>query len=167
MNKDDRILMDSNAIIEAHRVRCWPNLLAFFSIETVDMCARECASGNQQLHRTYVPVDTTALREKIAVHKVDDALRAQLVLLEPSAADIDDGEKDLLAYAITLPADVFLVCSPDKACMKVAAKMGLLDRLVSLQALAERVGRGSLAFRRNYTEQWHRQQCSAIQMGTL
>ncbi len=164
MNKDDRVLMDSNAIIEAHRLRCWPNLLAFFSIETVDMCARECASGSQQLHRDYVPVDTQALRDNITVHAVDDTLRRELICREPSAADIDDGEKDLLAYAITLPPKVFLVCSPDKACMKVAARMGLLDRLVSLQTLADRVGRGNLKFKRNYTEKWHRKQCGSIQL---
>jgi hypothetical protein len=164
MNKDDRVLMDSNAIIEAHRTRCWTNLLAFYSIETVDMCARECASGTQQLHRNYVPVDTNALRENIATHKVTDAMRLQLVCREPTAADIDDGEKDLLAFAMTLPSDVFLICSPDKACMKVAAKMGLLERLVSLQELANRVGRGKLNFKRNYTEKWHQQQCSAIRL---
>ena len=164
MDKDDRVLMDSNAIIEAHRLRCWPNLLAFFSIETVDMCARECASGGSQLRRDYVPVDTQALRKNSVVHVVNDAMRMELILKEPSAADIDDGEKDLLAFAMTLPKNVFLICSPDKACMKVAAKMGLLDRLISLQSLAERVGRGNLKFKLNYTEKWHRQQCSAIQM---
>ena len=167
MNKGDRVLIDSNAIIEAHRLRCWPNLLAFFSVETVDMCARECASGTQQLHQEYVPVDTNALRESTSVHDVTDAMRIELICREASAADLDDGEKDLLAYAISLPTNVYLICSPDKACMKVAAKLGLLDRLVSLQALAERVGRGNLSFRRNYMEQWHRRQCTAIQMDTL
>jgi len=164
MNKGDRVLMDSNAIIEAHRLRCWPNLLAFFSIETVDMCARECASGGQQLHRNYVPVDTQALRENTTEHAVDDAMRMELILREPSAADIDDGEKDLLAYAMTLPKNIFLICSPDKACMKVAARMGLLEQLVSLQSLAERVGRGSLKFKLNYTEKWHRKPCGSIQL---
>lgn len=159
--------MDSNAIIEAHRLRCWPNLIAFFSVETVERCVTECATGGQQLHRDYVPVDTTALREKVSIHVVNDAMRAQLVLLEHSAADLDAGEKDLLAYAITLPPNVFLVCSPDKACMKVASKLGLLHRLVSLQALADRVGRGKLDFKRNYTEKWHREQCSSILMGTI
>ncbi|MEN8255702.1 MAG: hypothetical protein ABFR33_09560 [Verrucomicrobiota bacterium] len=66
------LFMDSNAIIEAHRLRCWPNLIAFFSVETFDMCARERASGGQQLHRTYVPVDTNALREKISAESPED-----------------------------------------------------------------------------------------------
>lgn len=162
MNKNDRVLMDSNAIIEAHRLHCWSNLFAFFSIETVDMCARECASGSRQLYREYVPVNTRALREKIVVHEVADAMRCELVCREPSAIDLDDGEKDLLAFATTLPSNVFLICSPDKACMKVAAKLGLLNRLISLQALADRVGQGNLAFKRNYTERWHRQQCTDL-----
>ncbi len=166
MNKGDRVLIDSNAIIEAHRTRCWPNLIAFFSVETVDMCARECASG-KQLHRHYVPVDTNALRENIPTHEVSDAMRLELICKEPSAADIDDGEKDLLAFAITLPPNAFLICSPDKACMCVAARLGLIDRLVSLQALAERVGRGNLSFRQNYTENWHRKQRTTIQLDIL
>lgn len=161
MERGSRVLIDSNAIIEAHRLRCWPNLLAFFSIETVDMCARECATGGQR-HRDYVPVDTNALRGSIPAHEVTDAMRLKLVCKEPSAVDIDDGEKDLLAYAITLPPNVFLVCSPDKACMKVASKMGMLERLVSLEALAERVGRRNLKFKRNYTQKWHRQQYADI-----
>lgn len=161
MNKGDRVLIDSNAIIEAHRTRCWPNLLAFFSMETVDMCARECAGG-QQRHRNYVAVDTNALREKISIHDVTDAMRLELICREPSSSDIDDGERDLLAFALTLPDDVFLICSPDKACMKVAAKMGLLNRLVSLETLADRVGRKNLHLRRNYTEQWHQNICAEI-----
>ena len=167
MNNGDRILMDSNAIIEAHRTRCWSNLIAFFSIETVDMCARECATGAQQMHREYVPVDTNTLRENITVHEVTDAMRLQLVCQEPSAADIDDGEQDLLAFALTLPPEAYLVCSPDKACMKVAFKMGLIDRLVSLEALAERVGRRKLSLKRNYTEKWHREQCAGIPLGII
>ncbi len=163
MDNGDRILIDSNAIIEAHRLRCWLNLIAFFSIETVDMCARECAGG-QQLHRDYVPVDTNALRNKITVHDVTDAMRLELICREASAVDIDDGEHDLLALALTLPDNVFLICSPDKACMKVAAKMGLSNRLVSLEALADRVGRRNLRLKRNYTEQWHRRTCADISM---
>ena len=162
MNKGDRVLIDTNAIIEAYRLNCWNNLVAFFSMETVDMCAREAASGQQ--HRNYVPIDTVALRNNIQVYAVTNAMRTELILKESSAVDLDDGEKDLIAFAMTLPSNVFLICSPDKACMKVAAKLGLLDRLVSLQILAQRVGRGKLNFRRNYTEQWHRQQCAAIQM---
>jgi len=92
-----------------------------------------------------------------------DRMRMELICSESSAVDLDDGEKDLQAFALTLPTNVFLICSPDKACMKVAAKIGMLNRLVSLQTLANRVGRGNLKFRRNYTEQWHRQQCSFIQ----
>lgn len=166
MDNGDRILMDSNAIIEAHRLNCWNNLLSFFSIETVDMCARECASG-KQLHQNYVPVDTNALRKDSTVHHVNDAMRRELIFKEPSAADIDDGELDLLAFALILPPEVFLICSPDKACMKVASKLGLLERLVSLESLAGRVGQGNLSFKLNYTEKWHRQKCSEILLDIL
>lgn len=162
MNKDDRVLIDTNAIIEAHRIQCWKNLTDFFSMETVDMCARECAGGYRDQHGSYTPVDTNLLRDQILVHSVNDSMRRSLLFREPSVTDIDDGERDLLAFAMTLPDDVYLICSPDKACMKVSAKMGLIDRLVSLQSLASRVGRGNLRFRRNYTEQWHRAKCSEI-----
>lgn len=165
MKQNERVLIDTNAIIEAHRLNCWSNLISFFTIETVDMCARECATGQQ--HRTYVQIDTNALRQSISVHDVTNAMRLELICREPSAVDLDDGEKDLLAFAMTLPPDAFLICSPDKACMMVAARLALIDQLVSLQKLADQVGQGRLPFRQNYTEQWHRRQCTAIQLEIL
>ncbi|MBN2684469.1 MAG: hypothetical protein JXR40_04265 [Pontiellaceae bacterium] len=164
MKQNDRVLIDTNAIIEATRTGCWLNLIAFFSMETVDMCARECAEGRHSGNINYTPVDTNLLRKQIPAHAVNDAMRAKLLFEEPAATDLDDGERDLLAFAITLPEHVCLICSPDKACMKVAAKLGLLNRLISLESLATKVGRKNLRLKRNYTEQWHRAICAEISM---
>lgn len=154
MQRGCRILIDSNAIIEAHRLDCWSPLSSCFRIETVSMCVKECERGNQQ-RRNYVPVDVDSLKQTSAVRHVDDNMRAKLVIAEPEAADLDPSEKDLVAYAMTQANDIYLLCSPDKACMKIAAKTGLLDQLVSLEAMSRAAGLRSMDFRRNYTDRWH------------
>jgi len=161
MENGSRLLIDSNAIIEAHRLRCWSNLINFFHIETAQKCIEECASGNQQ-RRNYVPVDTVALQASIQVHEANQSMRSDLLLQEPSAVDIHDGERDLLAYALTQKEKIFLLCSPDKACMRVAAKMGFLNSLVSLESLALNVGLRKLNYRENYTEEWHARERTLI-----
>jgi len=100
----------------------------------------------------------------MVIHRVNQELQARLILNIPSAADIDLGERDLLAYAQTQARDLFLVCSPDKAGMRVAAKLGLLEQLVSLESLAARVGLRKMNFAENYTESWHKTERTKIRM---
>jgi len=164
MKKGSRVLIDTNAIIEAHRLGCWKNLIAFFSMETVQECLRESATGRCDTYG-YVPIDIQLLRQTITIHSINDKNRTRLLLSEPEAADLDAGEKDLLAFAITQSVDVILICSPDRACMRVAAKLGLLDRLVSLESLSSRVGRQKLKFEFNFTKQWHKKACDDILFG--
>lgn len=96
MKKGDRVFMDTNAIIEAHRVKCWNAITAFFQIETVEECQKEWASGNQQ-RREYVAVDTRAFKGTVVVHSVSNAMRASLISADPAAAVLDQGEKDLIS----------------------------------------------------------------------
>lgn len=160
------VLIDTNAIIEAHRVACWQEVTGFFAVETVEKCVEECASGKQH-RKHYTPVDTTALRERIRVHDVNEAMRMSLLLEEPHAVDIDAGEQDLLSYALATNEIAYIICSPDVACMKVAARLGMIDRLVSLEKLLSSSGGGSRDFRENYTERWHRKKRNTIAIDLL
>ena len=161
-----RVLIDTNAIIEAHRVACWPDIVGFFAVETVEECALECSRG-KQLRKNYVDVDTETLRQRIRVHDVTDAMRVDLTLREPRSVDLDPGEQDLLSYALAEKEIAYIICSPDVACMKVAVRLDMSDRLVSLERLLTTAGGSRREFRENYTERWHRKTRSKIQIDLL
>ena len=156
LQRNTEILFDTNAILEAHRVECWNGLCGYFALATVEECVVECATGNQN-RKCPIPVDLDALRAKVTVHPVSRKMLAKL-RLTAKGTPLDPGEEHLLAYAATRP-DVYLICSPDGACMRVVKALGILDRLVSLEALAGKAGRRSLPLRGNFTEKWHKAYC--------
>jgi hypothetical protein len=69
--------------------------------------------------------------------------------------DLDPGEKHLLAYVMDIK-DAFFICSPDKACIKAAKKIGILDRMVTLEELFESAGI-SVTLKKQFTKVWHAQ----------
>jgi hypothetical protein len=105
-------------------------------------------------------VDLDALRTRVTVHRVTDEMLAAL-RLAAEGTFLDAGEEHLLAYAAASP-DIRLICSPDGACMRVAKILGMLDRLVSLEALAEKAGQRYLPLRVNFTEKWHVAYCGKL-----
>jgi len=133
------VLVDTNVIIESHRQGCWPALVGKFALDTVQKCVEECATGNQR-SRNPVHVDTEALRQSLDPKNVTAADIAALIMTCPDAADLDDGEKELLAYAMTFQEKVYLLCSPDRACVRIAYLLGLIDCYVSLEELCESAG---------------------------
>ena len=133
------VLVDTNVIIESHRHGCWAALVGKFSLDTVQKCVEECETGNQR-SRNPVRVDTETLRQSLGPKNVTAADIAALVTTCPAAADLDDGEKELLAYAMTFQKKVYLLCSPDRACVRVAYLLGLIDCYVSLEELCESAG---------------------------
>ena len=145
------VLMDTNAIIEAHRIDCWKLLAGHYRMGTVEKCIEECATGNQ---RTYNPVeiDTKALKKDLNPKKI---LEKDIIELYFRCADskyLDDGEKYLLAYAIMVQ-DAFLICSPDKMCMRIGNNLGILDSFVSLEELVQQAGK-HLIFNIQFTKKW-------------
>jgi len=112
MKRGNRILIDTNAILEAHRVGCWKALCGFFSMETVEWCI------------------------------------------------------NLLAYAMA-QSNAYLLCSPDKDCMRVGMILDILRRFVSLEKIAENAGCRRLALRGQYTEKWHQSFCGKLKLDQL
>ncbi|MEA1928565.1 MAG: hypothetical protein U9N73_10185, partial [Candidatus Auribacterota bacterium] len=64
-----RIFIDSNAIIESHRTRCWNAITGHHRIETVGKCVEECGTGEQD-RDGYVEIDVEALRRRIPIRAV-------------------------------------------------------------------------------------------------
>ena len=100
--KGDIVLVDTNVIIEAHRVRCWRAIINCFRVETVEKCCEEAATGDRR-RAAYVAVDVEGMKRMVAVHAVNLTQLAEIEtrLAEPDR--IDMGEKHLLAHALDRP----------------------------------------------------------------
>lgn len=160
-------LFDANAIIEAVRTNVWNALTGGLRVETVEEVRRECLSGIQ-LSSGYIQVDSDDLERMSAIHPVSQTMRATVSLLE-SASALDAGERDLFAYiACGELAGAWWVCSPDKASIRFAAANEMLDRLISLEEVAVRVGaRADSGFRSQFTGAWLSQERTKVLLDDL
>jgi hypothetical protein len=150
-----RVLVDTNVIIEAHRTGCWNTIAGYFALETVEKVIEETQTGAQN-RAPETLIDATKLRASmIHVEDVTNGMRAQFHQAFPQAL-LDPGERDLLVYAGTLAVgEAWLLNSPDMAAMRHAHSRGWLDRLVSLEALNGHLsGKLGATMRDNYSEQW-------------
>lgn len=166
MKRADRIFADTNAILAAHKYGCWKALCGYFTMESVEECMVECGTGDP-FREGRINVDVALLREQMEIHPVSDLMILSLFQRSKGqSAGIDDGERHLLAYAITQP-DVYFLCSPDKACMHVALTLNILDRFVSLEALATKAGMRKIPFRDPFNEKWHTAFCGKLRIEAL
>ena len=138
MDRGQVILVDTNVIIESVRVSCWSALKAHFSMETVDKCCEEARSGERR-RPNYVVVDEDALRVGVKIHPVSARELATLAVHDPDSRGLDAGERHLWAHARTR-GDAWLASSADHAAVCSAARLGWMDRLVSLKELARTAG---------------------------
>lgn len=139
-------------IIEAHRVSCWNALSQFYKLETVEQCIIECATGNRR-RPGYVKVEAEALRQRLRVHEVTEAMRIAFLTNDPRGNKIDPGERDLLAYALSIP-EAWLLCDPDKAAILSAHRLNFLDRVVALEDMTLAAGLRKQGFGLNHTKNW-------------
>ena len=148
------VLIDTNAIIEAHRVKCWNNLASFFQMETVDECIVELGTGNS-MRDDYVKIDIEHFRKTILTHKTTEIEKVSLALKYGNHDLLDPGEKYLMAYALN-KKDIWVLCSPDKACVRAMFALNFKNRTISLQKLIEETGLKINKFnlKKQYTENW-------------
>jgi hypothetical protein len=156
------VLVDTNAILEAHRVGAWKALRGGHRLETVEACVMETQTGAQN-RRPERRIDEAALRADLAaVHTVTNFERAAASLRDSFVGHLDDGERDLWSHALPRP-DVWLLCGPDKASLRLGIRLGYRDRLVSLEELLGKVGhRPRQPLERAYTTKWHNEQVAAF-----
>ena len=163
--KGQRVLLDTMVIIEAHRVGCWSSLLNWFKLETVERCIIECASGNKA-RAGYVPLDAEKLKTEMTVHEVSQTMRTELATKGGSMIGVHDGERDLLSYALTQPP-IPLVCCVDKAAIRLAHRLKMLERLIALDEMAHEAGNRKQGYARQYTKAWLAEFKMAVIMGVL
>ena len=134
IKRGGKVYLDTNAIVESHRTRCWKALAHEFDLHTVAFCKREALAGKKG-RPGYVEVDEETLREKITVHDVAqrDVVRFSLKI-DGQVFDVDGGERELLAHALLDP-DAWFLCGSDNASMHALNFLNLLDRAVSLETM--------------------------------
>lgn len=126
-------------------------------METVGACFVETQTGGQR-RRPEEKIDHEVLAAKVRnVHAVGDADFAAALTLDPEIGFLDPGEQSLWAHAVSRK-DAWVLCGPDKASLRIGLRLGLRDRLVSLERLLSDVGfRPRIELKMAYTQKWHDQ----------
>ncbi len=133
MQPGQAVLVDTNIIIEAVRIKCWSTVTGHFRIETVEKCCEEARTGD--LHRPgYVQVSEKDLQTRLVTYPVSKIELASLALRDLESFRLDDGERHLWSHALGR-TDEWLACCCDHAAVNSAIRLGWVDRLVSLEEL--------------------------------
>jgi hypothetical protein len=158
------VLVDTVAIKAAHALGCWNALRQAYRLETVEKCVEEVTRTDSQ-GRQLVARPAAELRAEMRIHAVSDTLRAQLLLTVGRRPDLDDGERDLLAHALTLGRKAWWLCGPDKATLKTLHRLNLLERMVSLESMGHEVGHRFARLEEQYTEAWLKAKRTKLLLG--
>lgn len=153
------ILLDNNAIGDAVDLGVWNGLLGAYAgqIETVEEVSEEAGT---YFRKKAGQAQLMASMAKVAVNEVSTTERVRLsIRLEDIA--LDDGERDLWAHACGRD-DGWILCGPDKASLRAAVRLGLRDRLISLEQLLEDAGLKTKGLRQHQTKKWLDQTLSQI-----
>jgi len=133
------VYVDTNVVIEAIDTGCWKALLNQFDIRTVAEVRRETQAGHRRI-KSYVVVDKDLFDEKVKVFEATSVQIAAAQLRTRLMAQIDAGERDLLAYVAAQDKNALLLTTGDRAAVRTACALGLDDRLRSLEELAHACG---------------------------
>lgn len=165
VRRGDFILVDTNVIIEAHRVNCWPAMASQFKLITVEKVIEETQTG----HQNRSPEQNVHEAElRAGFHQIRTVSRRQLakIDLDYLGHGLDDGEHHLMALASSLEDVAWLLNSPDKGTIRFCSRAGWLDRLISLEAMADTLGLPhGRRLRGNHTEGWLRRQVNQFRFG--
>lgn len=163
----DVILLDTTAIIEAHKHRCWNAIANFFRLETVEKCIEECGTGDTK-RRDKVPIDVPGLRKEVIVHRVEKSALISAAPESPLFSTIDFGEQEVLAFAFTgyQTSDVWYISSQDRGCIRAGHELGLLERFISYEKMTRSVGL-DLSVKHNFTDAWLRDIRTTIKLEQL
>ena len=147
------VFVDTNVILESHRVGSWRALTGGYRVETVEDCVTETQTGFQR-RQLEQRIDARELGASLAaVHSIGDRERAELAI-QAHGIILDRGEASLWAHALHRD-DAWVLCGPDKASLRFGVRMGFRERLMSLERLLDEIGyRPRWSLRTAYTRRW-------------
>jgi hypothetical protein len=166
LNQKSCILVDTNVIIESFRVNCWNLIDGYFKLNTVARCMEEINTGNRGQSGN-IPVDTSILYSSFSPQQVTKEQLIKLKLKLNGLPDLDAGEEELLAYALSLGGKVYFLCSPDRAFVNGAAKLSFLDKLVSLEEMTKTAGGKINKLKYNFTDEWLKKEKTRLAFNAL
>ncbi|MCA1935138.1 MAG: hypothetical protein LDL37_06775 [Asticcacaulis sp.] len=145
------ILLDNNAIGDAVDLNKWKALVGAYKhqLHTVRTVSEEAGSYFAKLSKRE---ELMVSLGNLSVHEVTDADRVGLHLAIPGVT-LDAGERDLWAHA-RKRQDAWILCGPDKASVRAAIKLGLQDRLISLEELLTDAGISTKGLPDSQTKKW-------------
>lgn len=163
--KGDIVLIDTNVILEAHRVGCWISLSQYFNLHTVEKVIEETQTGFQNRNPEQT-IDQALLRKSFNhVQTVTDLQVVEFDMTNTGTL-LDDGEKQLIIYSQTIKEKVWYLNSPDLASVKYSCQVGSQDRLISLESMIRRLDcKLKNELERNFTESWLSQSKLKFLMG--
>ncbi|HCE43639.1 MAG TPA: hypothetical protein DET40_08830 [Lentisphaeria bacterium] len=154
IKRDDIIFLDTNVIIEAERAGILKTLAGNFKkLATVRKCLQELDKGNKSAP-DYIPVDTKFISEKFSLKTVTQKEIADLLLKLENEIALDPGEEELLAHINSQNINVYFICSPDRACIRAANKLGFIDKVISLEDLADASGMKKTKLLYHFSKRW-------------
>src|SRR5690349_8933072 len=109
--RDSIVLVDTMAIKQAHDLGCWNAIRKAFQLHSVAKCVEEATRSSRD-GTVLVKRSREDLAAELTLGDVDLLIATDLTLQIGSQADLNDGERDLLAYARTL-SGVWFLCGPD------------------------------------------------------
>jgi hypothetical protein len=133
------LYLDTCAILEAVRSRCWRQMVARFDLHTVVECRNELAGGNRH-DRRFIPVDLPSFDARVTLHAPTVAHRSAAQMKSASYARLDAGERDLLAWCAACAPDALILTTGDRAAIISACELGLGESLQSLEEVADAAG---------------------------
>jgi hypothetical protein len=147
------ILTDAMVIQAAHKFGYWNALRKSYQLHSVQLCVEEATRPNK-FSRYLVQRTYAAVAAELTMGAVTDRMRLELRMLTGHQADLDAGERDLLAYGLSLGQTVWWLCGPDNGTVLAMQTLRNFDRMVSLEALARQVGCRITKLPTNYTDRW-------------
>jgi hypothetical protein len=147
------VAVDTNTIIETHRVGAWKALASGYRLETVEDVVAETATGFQKRNPAEQIDQVALMRSLAAVHAVTP-IELATVVLKAEEIQLDAGEKAVWAHLLTRN-DVWMLCGPDKASLRFGVRMGFRERMISLESLLQDIGmKPKLDLKNAYSRQW-------------
>lgn len=159
------LYVDTCVVIEATRTGCWNAVAGQFEIRTVTEVSKELATKPDAVHG-YVNVDMNAFQKQAAIEQNQPKALLQAAAKSGAITALDPGERDLLAHVFVISGTGWLVTTGDKAAVRIACSLGLADRLISLEEVAEKSGQKP-DLNSWYTKKWLSDQKTAHLLDTL